>query len=98
MNSQELMRYARGEVVPRRQSRQVARAAREIHDELRISKVEAAGLLDYAASLMYGLHDLNQIRKEVAGDDPLEQMMLAEVMANSVRQVTSLQRQLYTEL
>ena len=91
----ELTRRTRAEVV-RRPSRELVRAAGQVHDEVILAEYEVDGSLKLAEHIMDGLSLLDKIRQHYAGDDPVQQMLMADVMATAVRQVTGIQRQLYT--
>ena len=64
------MRYANGEVKPRKQDAAVTAAAKEVYDRIRLADFEARGIMALSADVMEGLAELDAHRKKLAGDDP----------------------------
>lgn len=93
--SNELMRYAKGEVRPARVDRPVAAQARGVYDTARLSSLQVDAALAVAAHIMQGVTHLDDRRREIAKDDPTLNMLLAEIEATAVQQVKGIQRGLF---
>lgn len=96
MNS-ELLRYSTGRLSVPRRDREVAQAAKRIHDEVRLKSLEADGAIALAGHLMEGLVELDKYRRQLAGDDPITNQMLGAVQMMAVQQATSIQRGLFNQ-
>jgi hypothetical protein len=94
----ELMRMARGEVKPtNRDERQVAQAARAVYNEVQLARIEVDGAMVLAEHIMNRTLNLDVTRRQLSQDDPLVNLMLAEIEATALRQARAIQNQLYTE-
>lgn len=93
--SGELMRYMTGEATPVRSERAVTGKARKLHDEVRLSAFKADGALALAGHIMDGVLQLDQHRRELAGDDPVINGLLASIENQAVRDITQIQKSLF---
>jgi hypothetical protein len=93
--SNELMRYTTGEARPARYDRQVARQAKPIHDEVRLSAFKADGALALAGHIMEGVASLDTHRRMLAGNDPVTNRLLADIEQQALFSVKTIQAKLY---
>lgn len=90
----ELMRYATGEVKPRSVDRRVAVQARHIYEETQLAGFKADGVMALAGHMMEGLVMLDARRQSLSQGDPVTDVVLSEIEANTVRQLKQLQNDL----
>lgn len=84
----ELAHYARGEVVPTRRNRAVAREARGIYDQSRLQALNADSKLAVAAHAMEGIARLDRHRKSLCSpEDEALSNMLMQIEREAVDQV-----------
>jgi hypothetical protein len=95
-SSRELARIAAGEVVPRRRDRELAKAAQDVRDEVLMAVYELQGAKVVAETVMYSLVGLDEVREQLGRDNPVRQMVLADVFATAAAQEMAIQRRLYT--
>lgn len=92
----ELIKYAKGEAVPSRVDREVARQAREVYNEVRIAGVEVDGAMALADHIMERAVELDGRRRSLAEDDPAINMMLTEIEVTAIRQAKHIQAGLFS--
>lgn len=63
--TQELIRYATGEVVPTRADRSVARQAQQVYDDVRLRSLQADGVAALAGRIMEDMTKLDEKRKSL---------------------------------
>lgn len=91
----ELMLYTQGVERAPRHDRQVAAMAKRVYDEVRLKAMEADGAMALGGHMMEGLTALNAKRQSLSNGDPMVDVMLAEVMANTIRQCKNIQNGLF---
>jgi hypothetical protein len=92
----ELMKYTKGEPAPLR-DRRVAKQAKKVYDEVRLSALQMNGATALAAHTMETLMELDAHRRRLAGDDPVTNQMLVEIELTAVRQVGRIQSNLFNQ-
>lgn len=91
----ELVRYATGDVRPRIADIAIARKAKQIHDEVRLTALKVDGAMALAGHIMEGLVAMDDRRRQLAKDDPVTNEMLARIEATAVNQIGVIQMNLY---
>lgn len=87
-----LIRYASKDVPVPWSDRAVAGRAKTVYDDARLTALKADASLALGAHIMVGVTALDSMRKQLASDDMGLNMLLADVMVNTVRQVSAIQR------
>lgn len=91
----DLMPYADGSQRVRRRDRDVAKDAKAVYDEVRLAAFKARGALELGAHVMDGVMELDEHRRELAGDDPVTVGLLAEIERQAINSAKAIQRNLY---
>jgi hypothetical protein len=78
-----------------RQEREEARRAAVVKGQVRHRRLQADGALALGAHVMDGLKELDNYRKQQAGDDVDINLLLGEIEAMTIRQVKHIQAALY---
>lgn len=89
----ELVKVVRGEIVGREQRAKGRQAVAEA--QLAALRIEGATRL--AGHAMDRMIELDDHRRKIVDDDPVRQMLIAEIMATALSQVQREQRKLYDE-
>lgn len=93
----QLIKYATGEVTPTREERPIAKQARKLFDEVRIAGLVADGQVALTAHIMEQVVELDARRRELAGDDPITNSMLADIEIEAVRQLKRIANDTYRQ-
>lgn len=93
----ELIRYARGELQPRRVDREVARAGRVIFEEVRLAAMQVDGAVALAGHIYEGVVELDAYRRSLGRDDVVLQLQLGEIQHTALRQIQRIQANLYSD-
>ena len=90
----ELMRYVKGEPVPWR-DRKVMANAKQAYDEVRLAAFKVNGVFALGENIMDGAGDLDDHRRNRAGNDPVLNTMLAQIEANALLKAQRIQNDLF---
>jgi hypothetical protein len=91
----ELIQYTRGnQMVPMRE-RKVAKQGKDTYDAVRLAALKADGAMALGGHIMQGLLALDEHRRSLSCGDPIIDVMLMEVEANTIRQVKGIQSGLF---
>src|SRR3954454_23985291 len=94
----QLMQYVSGDKRPvTKPQREAARQADQIKAEVQLLGLRIDGALAIGAHAMAGLLDLDDHRRELAGEDVARNVLLGEIEAQTIRQVKRLQAGLFDE-
>jgi hypothetical protein len=88
----ELMRYATGEVKPRKSDQKVTGQAKKVYDRVRLADFEARGIIALAGDVMEGVSELDEQRKKLAGNDAGLNAVLGQIELEAMNQVTQIVR------
>lgn len=88
------MKYSTGEVVPPRVERKVAKAAKKIYDQTRLLGFEAEAQAALTAHIMEKVVELVTRSRELAGDDVALDLLLSDLVRNTVRNMKRTQDRL----
>lgn len=91
----ELMRYSTGQAKPARAERQVASAAKEVYDRVRLEALKAQGAMALGGFMMDGLAEMDAHRARLDNGNPVLQIALSEIFGMTINQCNDLQRNLY---
>jgi hypothetical protein len=87
----ELMLYSRGEAVPARRDRAVAREAKQLYDRARLQAMKADASLALAGHIMNGVVELDKLRHQLSDKDVFLEMILTDIEAVALKQVRRIQ-------
>lgn len=93
----QLVRFASHEVPVPRRYRQVARQAQQYYEEVQLADFKAAGTFALAAKIMQGAAELDDVRQQLAGGDPVRSAMLADFEAVAFLKAKHIQRGLFND-
>jgi hypothetical protein len=81
-----------------REAEQRRRARRDaIKGEVQEAALKGQGAMALAGHLMGGVRDLDEVRKDLSGNDPLLTVALGRIEARALRQVDAIQAELFEE-
>lgn len=95
--SSELIRRVNGNQTARFFEPQVVKEARQAYNEVQLADFKAAGSFAFAAKAMQGAVELDQIRQQLSGGDPVTSAMLADFQVIANNKVKNLQRGLFSD-
>jgi hypothetical protein len=95
--SGELMRYANGELRPAKLDRDIAKKAKAIQDEVRTAAFKIDGALALGGHVMEGVVELDSRRRQLAGNDPLTNALLADIEQAALFAVKKIQSNLFND-
>lgn len=93
--SNELMRYATGELRPRRADRPIARQARGIRGEVQLACMKVDGGMALAGHAMERAVELHRRRQQLAGEDPILDAMLMPFQVAALNHAQNIQTHLF---
>jgi hypothetical protein len=91
----ELMHYNTGRAKPARTDREVAAAAKEVYDRVRLEALKAQGAMALGGFMMEGLAELDARRARLENGNPILQIALSEIFGKAINQCHDLQDDLY---
>jgi hypothetical protein len=90
-----IRRLQNGEVA--KQDKAAAKQIKDTYDEVRLRGLQVDGALALGAHIMEGVQSLDSQRKSLAGSDMAMAILLADIEANTIRQVKNIQNSLFNE-
>ena len=91
----DLIRYASGDVTPRRTDRDVAQRAKDVYDETRLAALKVDAAMALGAHVMEGAAQLDAHRHALAGNDQQLNAVLCNIEIDTIRQAQTIQRQTF---
>jgi hypothetical protein len=91
----QLVRYATRETAVPWRDREVAGRARRLYNEVQVADFKAKASFALAASIMQGAVELDQVREQLAGGDPVRSAILADFEAIAFMKAKNIQRNLF---
>ena len=91
----QLVRYVNHDVPVPWRDRDVARQAQKYYNEVQLADFKAAGTFALAAKIMQGAAELDDVRQQLAGNDPVRSAMLADFEAVAFSKAKHIQRGLF---
>lgn len=93
----QLVRYVNHDVPVPRHDRAVARQAQQYYGEVQLADFKAAGTFALAGKIMQGAAELDDVRLQLAGNDPVRAAMLAPFQAVAYQKAQHIQRGLFND-
>lgn len=93
----QLVRYVNYDLPVPRRDRAVVRQARRYYEEVQLADFKAAGTFALAAKIMQGAAELDDVRQQLAGNDPVRSAMLADFEAVAFTKAKHIQRGLFND-
>jgi hypothetical protein len=90
----ELQKYVSGQQAVAHADRQLVKQAKKVYDDVRLAAFKADGAVELGKHIMAKIAELDAARVEIAKDDPVRNMAMAEIEMAVVRQVLSIQKSL----
>lgn len=91
----ELMQQVNGHAPVRRQDRQMVRAGNRTVQKTKLAALEADGAIAFAAHAVQGMKDLYTLAIQEAGGDVALMGIIAPIVQETGRVVTSIQRETF---
>jgi hypothetical protein len=91
----DLIRYASGDVTPRRPDREVAQRAKGVYDETRLAGLKVDAAMALGAHVMEGTAQLDAHRRALAGNNEQLNSVLCNIEIDTIRQAQTIQRQTF---
>lgn len=91
----ELVRYANGAVVPTKAERGVAKAAKAVYDEVRMTALKADGEMALAGHIMQKAKELDDLRRSIAQEDPVMHSILIDVEKKALQKAALHQHNMF---
>lgn len=93
----DLVRRVNGNQTARFFEPTVVREARRLYNEVQLADFKAAGSFAFAVKAMQGAVELDQVRQQLSGGDPLTSAMLADFQVIANQKVKNIQRGLFDD-
>lgn len=92
------MKYVSGEQKPRNKGeRALAKASKQIVGEVQLSGMKAEGVAALAGHIMDVATQLDQHRRELAGNDEVLNRILGEIEISAIRQMNRIQNSTFSQ-
>ena len=91
----DLIRYASGDVNPRRNDRDVAQRAKGIYDDARLAALKVDAVMALGAHVMEGSANLIAYGQTLANGNPQAAAVMGNIASDTIRQAQTIQRQTF---
>jgi hypothetical protein len=91
----DLIRYASGDITPRRPDREVAQRAKGVYDDTRLAALKVDAIMALGAHVMEGATNLIAHGQTLASGNPQAAAVMGTIASDTIRQAQTIQRQTF---